>query len=474
MSISIKRVLLAFIVGVAVAPPMTLAARVILGMPPWEPLSYFLACFLAGLLGALVGAMGARNRVWLEGRVRSRTAELARANELLREEIEHSKLMDEQLRQSQRLEAIGRLAGGVAHDMNNVLAGIMSVASSMELEIEDGEGEVSREDVADILDACKRGRDLTASLLGFARKGELQRQPMSLSRAVKDVERLIGRVAPKDVNVRLDLEDGLPQILGDPSLIRNVFMNLCINAIDAMEGKGELLVRVRASSPGDEIGSGGRESSVRLDFIDDGAGIPEEILDKIFDPFFTTKPEGTGTGLGLSRAYGTIRDHGGEIEVNSRVGEGTTVSIFLPALLAHEQNFSVRSSAPPGPMVERKRILLVDDEGIMRTAGKRLLGKLGYDVVVARDGIEGLEEFDRSKEGFDAIVLDMLMPRMGGEEAFEHLRNRDSKIPILICSGYSSNDATSRLLDRRRVGFVPKPFSAGLMSEQLARIIGEV
>ena len=471
MKLDFRPVAIAFGAGALIALPLALLAWWFLGVEPEAPRGYLVASGLGGLLGAVIGAIQARNTALLEERVRSRTEQAEKAHKLLMEESAHNRRMDEQVRQSQKLEAIGTLAGGVAHDMNNVLAGIMSLAGTIEMELFETGRPVNPEDLRDIVDACRRGRDLTTSLLSFARKGDLTRKPMSLSNAVKGMEKLVARVAPKDVHLVVDMSDDLAQIEGDPSQIRNVIMNLCINAIDAMDGTGHLTVRGQNFQVGEEFGVLEPGRYVRLEFSDDGAGMAPETLERAFDPFFTTKADGKGTGLGLSRAYGTIKEHGGNIEMASVPGGGTTVVVTFPAVDLPRQDFSDLSSAPPPRTAPGRTLLLVDDEQMIRSAGERLLERLGFHVFSAEDGVAGLEVLDRLDAKIDAVVLDMIMPRMSGEEMFFQLRQRNPDLPVLICSGYSANEAAQRLLKYPRVGFIPKPFSAGLIANELERIM---
>ncbi len=387
-----------------------------------------------------------------------------------RDEQERERLK-ERLRQSQKVEALGTLAGGVAHDINNILAGIMTVASTMKLDLEADPTELQPGDIEDILEACKRGRDLTLALLRFARKGEYVKTPVALNHAVDEVLKLLRRVVPKEIIIQTRFDPDLAQVDGDPSQLNNVLVNLCINAIDAMKGHGTLVITgentVLAESQEGLIA--GRY--VKLQVRDSGSGMDENTIARAFDPFFSTKTESEGKGLGLSRVYGIVRDHDGAVTIDSAVGQGTTMTVFLPALGLTEQDPRSYTTAPPIPAEPNTTVLLVDDEQLLRKTGKRLLRRLGYHVLLASDGKEAIEIFQQDPGAISLVLLDLVMPRMSGEETFAKLRELAPGLPILVCSGYSKDGAAEKLLNQEPVGFIQKPFTPSMLSAELDGIL---
>jgi signal transduction histidine kinase/ActR/RegA family two-component response regulator len=455
----------------AVVTALSIPGRLALGVDPFGPIGFLIASIFGVLIGIVVAAINTAIRPPLSGQLKESSADFKAVNDLLNKEMKEHKQSEELLKQSQKMEGIGRLAGGVAHDMNNILAAIMSIASTMEMDLESGKRPIRIDDVNDILEACGRGRDLTLSLLGFARKGNYAKKPMSLGIAIGEVEKLLRRVIPKTITIEMYVDKDLRQIEGDPSQIKNVLMNLGINAIDAMDGVGILTFYARnvEADKGDD--STPSEDSVEIKVVDTGSGMDDETIEHIFDPFYTTKPEGKGTGIGLSRVYGTVRDHRGVVTVKSSLGSGTTMGIVFPALSLTEQDPSEFISVIPKAASAPRKLLLVDDEPLLRKSGKRILEQIGYEVSLAQDGKQAVEIFSDRGNKIDIIVLDMIMPVMGGEEAFERIRKIDGNIPILICSGYSLEDTANRLLKKKNVDFVQKPFRPGLFTEKLDSLL---
>ena len=297
---------------------------------------YVLVFFAGALLASSLVYVGYRlkERIVLEKarELADCKAQLDVSKRRISELLDERRISEQKQKSSSKLEALGRLAGGIAHDVNNVLASIMSIASTMKLDMDMTNFKVPAEDVNDILDACRSGRDLTLSLLGFVRKGDFLKRPISLVKEIEDIRKLLLRVSPKSLSIVLDFEQEVPQIEGDPSEIKNVLMNLCINGIDAMAGDGELTValkREQLSTPTPDLPAG---SYVLLRVTDTGEGMSEETLRRAFEPFYTTKPEGKGTGLGLPRVWNIVQQHGGTVEIDSYSGVGTTFNVMFPAL----------------------------------------------------------------------------------------------------------------------------------------------
>jgi CheY-like chemotaxis protein len=332
-----------------------------------------------------------------------------------------------------------------------------------------------RRDVEGIVEACKRGRDLTRNLLGFARKGKYSFEAFSLNAAALDVVALLRRTISKKVVFNTRLEENLAFVQGDPAQISHALMNVCINAADAMPHGGMLTIA------SENVVLGGSDLAAhpelkpgryaRLSVSDTGAGMSPETLRRCFEPFFTTKPKGQGTGLGLSMVYGTAANHGGMVNVESELGRGTMVTIHLPAL---------ESSAVELKPAERKRpvskpgtgtILIVDDEKFIRSMGKRMLETLGYTVLLAENGKEALEVYRKWQDKISLVVLDLMMPVMDGAEAFRKLREVNPRLRILISSGYTKEEKAESLLAAGAAGFVQKPFDIETFSEELAKAL---
>ncbi len=378
-----------------------------------------------------------------------------------------------QLRQSQKMEAIGNLAGGVAHDMNNILAAIMGLASVLQVDVESDSAMM--EDIKGILTACRRGSDLTHNLLGFARKGKYRKEPISLNGVITKVQELLQRTIPKGIVLRADLESQLAGVEGDPVQINQVLVNLAINAVDAMGDKGTLTFRtstVTLTEAGEHQVAGlspGRY--IVCEVIDTGAGMDEDTCQHAFEPFFTTKATGEGTGLGLSMVYGTIKNHGGQVVLRSRPGQGAAFTLYLPSLGTSAAD---RESSDTWAQVSPQyggTILLVDDEELVRTSGRRLLEKLGYKVLLAENGQVALSTYEAHQQEIVLVILDLIMPVMNGVETCEGLKARDSQVRVLLSSGYSRQKITDQLFSLGASGFLQKPYTLKRLSEEVSRAL---
>ena len=381
--------------------------------------------------------------------------------------------VEKQLLQSQKMEAVGRLAGGMAHDMNNVLGSIMAFASVLEMEMDPDDRMTS--DVKHILEACKKGRDLMLNLLGFARRGKYSLEWFDLNERCAHVVDLLKHTIPKKIVIETKFDDQPLPVHGDPSQIHHAMMNICINAVDAMDDSGTLTiatdkfiveetndVRFPDLEPG---------TYARLRVADTGVGMSQEVMNQAFEPFFTTKPQGLGSGLGLPMVYGTIKNHGGSAILESTPDEGTVVTMLLPYNRTGSNAFPTilarRTTSDPALAT----ILLIDDEDMVVKAEKRLIEKMGYKTLVARDGREGLRVFAENKDKISLVMLDMMMPVMDGEETFYKLREIDPEIPILLSSGYSKEDKAEQLLSAGADGFLQKPFEMSELRTRLSALL---
>jgi signal transduction histidine kinase/CheY-like chemotaxis protein len=378
---------------------------------------------------------------------------------------------DEQLRQAQRMEAIGTLAGGVAHDFNNILTAILGYTGLLKRMEPHVEGVAKAADVME--KAAKRGAVLTQQLLGFARKGKNESAAVDLASIVEEVIGLLQRTIGKHITIRRTSLPGSAVVVGDPGQLQQVVLNLAVNARDAMPDGGDLTfdTSIETLGPDDCRRYSGATPGryVRLSVMDSGCGIPENIRGRIFEPFFTTKELGKGTGMGLAMVYGIVRNHGGGIEVRSEVGRGTTIEVYLP----HTPEVSAievphrSAKATPG----KGRILIVDDEEGVREVAADFLSSLGYEVLTAPDGAAAVDEYLRSGDRVDVVLLDLAMPGMGGRECFRALKEINRDVKAVLCTGYGFNVAAQQLLDEGMLGIVAKPYELEQLSDAIAHAL---
>ncbi|MBI4797724.1 MAG: PAS domain S-box protein [Desulfarculus sp.] len=367
--------------------------------------------------------------------------------------------LEGQLRQAQKMEAIGTLAGGIAHDFNNILGAILSFA---EIARDDAlAGKASPQDIEQILTAAERAKRLVQQILTFSRKVEPQRRPLDLNQEVRRALDLLERTLPKMIGIGLDLATDLRRVEADPGQISQVILNLAANAVQAMPEGGQLTIAT-ANLQLEGRGCGTCGASLEGDWVmltvrDSGQGIAPEDLPRIFDPFFTTKEVGKGTGLGLSMVHGIVKAHGGHIESLSQLGQGTAITIYLPGLGVEAAEPGLEGQTPE-LAGGRETILLVDDEEALCAMGARLLSAAGYRVLVAQSGEEALERYWQQGRGIDLFIMDLGMPGMGGHKALKAILALDPLAKVVIASGYSATDQVRAALESGGVGYVAKPF----------------
>lgn len=379
--------------------------------------------------------------------------------------------IQEELRHNQRLESIGQLAGGVAHDFNNMLGGIMGAA---ELLVERQEHDKEGASLAQlIVDTATRAGELTWQLLAFSRKAVTVREPQNIQQIIERTCQMLERSIDRRISIEQALEADNHTVLGDPAQLQAALLNLAVNARDAMPGGGLLrfetaieLTAPDSSIPGRSLPS---RNYLRIRVIDTGSGVPEAVRSRIFEPFFTTKPIGQGTGMGLAAVYGTIAEHGGSVSLTRSSDEGSCFEIHLPL---SEVSFRPETEASVVLRARSaKRVLLIDDESVVRQTVRRLMESLGYEVDEACDGLEGVERFQAQSGNYDIVVLDMVMPRLNGEDAFLRLRDLKPDIPIVLCSGYSLDESVARLRALGLAGHLTKPFRRQQLGEVLLQAI---
>ncbi|HEV7558826.1 MAG TPA: response regulator [Kofleriaceae bacterium] len=390
-----------------------------------------------------------------------------RLAELERSEDERAKLSD-QLQHVQRMEAVGTLAAGLAHDMNNVLAAILGFT---EMLLEDATDETAKEDLRQVLHEAERGAELTRGLLAFSRRGQYRKQTLVVTTIVDDVVQLLGRTLPKSIQIKTELAVDGANVDGDPAQLGQVLVNLGLNAADAMSGTGTLLIAGDIIELDDThagalaISAGGY---TRLRVTDSGVGMDEPTRLRVFEPFFTTKPIGKGTGLGLSLVWGAVQGHGGAVTVDSKPGSGSTFSVYLPI------SDAAPSEAPTawgsGRIHRRGTVLVVDDEPAVRASIARMLSRIGLTVLDAANGADGLRVFDEHRRSIGLVILDMGMPVMDGASCFHEIRRR-SQVPVLIATGYAA-DADTQKLVAAGARLLEKPFSLEALSREIEALMG--
>jgi signal transduction histidine kinase len=380
--------------------------------------------------------------------------------------------LEDQLRQSQKMEAIGRLAGGVAHDFNNLVTVIVSNADLAAGSLP--EGHAARECLVDIGHAAERAGALTRQLLAFSRKQALEQRPIDLRQLILDMRRLLGRVLGEQVRLQIDVPAELDAVLADPGQLEQVILNLGMNARDALEGGGRVAISARAAET-EELPQGvrcaGPRRFVRLTFADDGAGMTPEVQARLFEPFFTTKPRGKGTGLGLSTVYGIVRQHGGGIAVRSSPGKGAAFDVFLPSTdpARKPETATPGLSQIPGGT---ETIVLVEDDALVRVTAEKLLERLGYNVLVAHDAREGLSLLRTHPQPVELLLTDVVMPGMSGPEmAFRALEGRPD-LRILYMSGYPHVFVDDAGVIGDGVELLRKPFTPETLASRVRGILG--
>ncbi len=389
---------------------------------------------------------------------------------MARDVTDHKRL-EEQLLQSQKMESIGNLAGGIAHDFNNLLGGILGYATFVKRKLS------TRDKIYQSIEAiersAQRAAELTKQLLGFARRGKYQVRPIDCNALIQEIVLILQRTIDPRIAIEVDPDLRLSLIEGDEAQIQQALMNICLNARDAMPKGGTLKIASRNQRMVPDQASrqrGMKEGSyIRLTLSDTGMGMISEVRDRIFEPFFTTKAKGQGTGLGLSMVYGIIQNHGGMIEVQSHTGLGSTFTVFLPAVASAALN---GEELPPVPDSHQgqETILLVDDEEIIRELGIDILEDRGYRVFSASEGKEAVRIYREGIRDIDLVILDVMMPGIGGKETYRLLRAINPQVKVLLSSGYSTNGEVGEILKQGVSGFVQKPYR----EEELAAKVREV
>jgi len=376
-------------------------------------------------------------------------------------DITDKKRMETKLLHQQKMESIGTMAGGIAHDFNNILTGVLGYASLLKHRLRD-QGEIHR--FIEIIETSSlRAADLVRQLLAFSRGTQPEDlQVVYLNRVIRETTRLLESSLGKDVQLELDLGSALPPIAANSTQVQQAVLNLCLNSRDAMPHGGKITIATCTVALGEKALAVYRDLAaepgeyVRVRVVDTGSGIARENLDKIFDPFFTTKEVGKGSGLGLAMVYGIVQNARGYVHVETQEGKGTTFDLLF-RVTSSDQSQQFASQLKPG-LGGDETVLLVDDEPLVRDLGCEILRSYGYKVVLAADGLEALEIYERNGADIDLVILDLLMPNMGGEETLIRLRKIDPAARVIICSGYGGRESDPRPLVQGEVNLVHKPF----------------
>ena len=398
--------------------------------------------------------------------------QLSERNTRLARALKELRRTHRQLLQAQKMESIGVLAGGIAHDFNNLLSGILGYTSLILQQVPEGSPVYNFAKIVET--SALRASSLTKQLLLFGRKGGYEYRVCDINGIIKETILILERTLTKTIDIQVSLAEDIPLVKVNSSQIEQVLMNLCINAMDAMEGVGILKLSSRRATSDDMDRlprMKRRREYICISISDTGPGIPDEIKDRIFDPFFTTKEEGKGTGLGLAIVYGVVKEHGGFIEVLTEQGKGTCFNIYLPVAKEKlKKSRKTRQEILESRARGHETVLLVDDEEMIRTLVKTVLEEQGYNVIVASDGLDALDIFAKHKDDIDLVLMDSNMPRMGGLEAAMCLKEQKPNLKIIICSGYSMDTESSREkanISRVSDAFLLKPFKV----EELLSVI---
>ena len=390
----------------------------------------------------------------------------------IQRDVTQEKRLYEQLLRAQKMDAIGTLAGGIAHDFNNLLTAILGYSELMLTKTQ--EGDQFYKPVTIIQNAAEKGAELAKKILTITRKEKVETRPVDINEVVKNSMELLQRSIPMSIEIITNLREDLPQIKADPSQMQQVIMNLCVNARDAMPEGGKLIIET--SSVGVENGAASGIASdngelVKLSISDTGTGMDTETQRKVFDPFFTTKETGKGTGLGLYIVHSIINNHGGYINLYSEPLKGTQFNIYLPTTTDEGLGEARKYEDIKGSGT----VLVIDDEPDIRELCKDIMEPLGYKVLLAGSGIDGINLYRRMKDDIALVVLDMIMPKMGGQEVFQALRNIEPEVRILICSGYSQAGfaGIEALLRLGRTLFIQKPFTRQSIGQAIKKILSE-
>ena len=383
--------------------------------------------------------------------------------------------LEKQLRQAQKMEAIGTLAGGIAHDFNNVL---MAVMGYTQLAIDQLPNESSiRTDLKEVITAGERARDLINQILTFSRQVEQEYRPLDVRIVFKEAVKLLRASLPATIEIKMDMDSAVGAVLADATQMHQVIMNLCTNASHAMQGRhGQLVVSVKEEEVGGDAGEAvppnlDPGTYVKLTVADTGRGMTVDVVERIFDPYFTTKELGEGAGMGLAIVHGIVSSHGGGISVQSEPEKGTAVHVYLPVCMEETDSETCKDT---GVVCGSERIMFVDDETQIANLGKRILESLGYSVNLFSDPMEALQEFELYPNMYDLVITDLTMPKLTGEELTLALLKVRNDIPVILCTGFGETITIERARQMGVKDFLIKPVVPGVLSKAVRKALGQL
>ena len=393
------------------------------------------------------------------------------------EDITLKRRLEEQLRQSQKMEAIGTLAGGIAHDFNNILTAMIGYAGLLKTEV--GHDDLLREYVDEMMVSCERASLLTQSLLAFSRKQVMSPRTVDLNKVIKKVEALLIRVIGEDVELKTILAHRNLTVMADVGQIEQVLMNLAANARYAMPDGGILSIGTEALELDEEFtkahGYGVPGPYALVSVTDTGHGMDEKTKERIFEPFFTTREVGKGTGLGLAMVYGIIKQHEGYITVYSEPRKGTTFKIYLPLTRVESEATEslIPATAASGPPTGSETILLAEDDSEVRKITRNILESSGYRVIEAVDGEDAVNKFLLDKDDIQLLVFDVIMPKKSGKEAYEEVRKISPDVRALFTSGYTADTIHRKGVLEEGINFIPKPVAPDVLLKKMREILDQ-
>jgi len=386
-------------------------------------------------------------------------------------DISEQKRLQDQLRQIQKMEAIGTLTGGIAHDFNNILTAIIGYATLLLMKME--EKDPMRHNASQILASAEKAAYLTQSLLAFSRKQIMNPQPLNINELVRSMRRFLARLIGEDIELKTRIADDELMVVADGVQLEQVFMNLATNARDAMPLGGTLSITTEVMHMDDEYvrshGYGEKGRYVLITFSDSGRGMRQEILGKIFEPFFTTKEKGRGTGLGLSIAYGIIKQHNGYINVYSEPGKGTTFKIYVPLTGQAPLRDTVHDDSPP--LSGNETVLVAEDDNDARELTRCILEEYGYHVVLASDGEDAVRKYNENQENIDLLLFDVVMPKKNGKEAYEEIHALNPALDVLFVSGYTADIIQQKGILEGNVQILMKPVSPNELLKKIRSLL---
>jgi len=366
--------------------------------------------------------------------------------------------LEVQLQASQKMESIGQLSGGIAHDFNNLLIAILGYA---DLAMQAGNQEKLASYLAEIKKAGERGTEMTQKLLTFSRRQVIEPKLVEANELIEGVQEMITRLLPGNIEIEFNSTVKDTYLYADPTQLEQVLINLAVNARDAMISGGRISVQL-------STGQDAQSDLLVIEISDTGTGMDDEVLAHIFEPFYTTKPEGSGTGLGLAVVFGIVEQHHGFIKVESTLGVGTRFQIYLPTTGADESGERRQRSTVPGG---HETILVVEDNDQVRDLASLILAGAGYTVFEARDGEEGIRLYMEHAHEIDLVIMDVVMPKLGGRDAAERIREQHPDAPIIFTSGYSTNSPQTRFIEQQNLPVIPKPYGTDMLRAQVRAVL---